>query len=76
MPTSNQDNKKKRLTNGALMRYATMGTTMLSVMVAFSFGGHLLDQWLHLKIPILTIVLSIAGVFIAIYMVIRDLLKK
>jgi len=60
----------------ALVRYATMGTQMVAVMLIFSFGGHKLDQWLHFKVPILTIVLSLFGVFMAIYLVVKDLLKK
>jgi hypothetical protein len=46
------------------------------VMLLFSFGGYKLDQLLNFKAPILTIVLSLLGVFVAIYIAVKDLLKK
>ena len=58
------------------MRYATMGSQILITIGIFVFGGVKLDQWMHLKVPIFTILLSLAGVAIAIYFAVRDLLKK
>jgi hypothetical protein len=40
------------------------------------FGGVKLDQWLKLKFPVFTVLLSIISVAAAIYTAVRDLLKK
>jgi len=52
-----------------------MAFQMLAIILIGVFGGNKLDQWLHTS-PILVILLSIISVFIAIYSVTRDLLKK
>jgi hypothetical protein len=39
------------------------------------FGGHKLDNWLALSFPVCTVVLSLGSVTLAIYIVIKDLLK-
>lgn len=72
IPDDNKEIKNK----SDLVKYAGMGTQMIAVMLLFAFGGHKLDQWLELKIPILTIVLSLTGVGVALYLVLKDLLKK
>jgi hypothetical protein len=59
-----------------MMRYTTMGTQILIVIAVFTFGGVKLDQWLHWKFPVFTIVLSLTGVALGIYTAVRDLLKK
>lgn len=69
----NLDPKKEGLQNYA--RYSSMAFQMGLIIVAGMFGGYKLDQWLHTK-PLLTILLSISSVFIAIYIVTKDLLKK
>jgi hypothetical protein len=70
------DQKKELKNKSDLVKYAGMGTQMIAVMLLFAFGGHKLDQWLELKTPILTIVLSLVGVFVALYLVLKDLMKK
>jgi F0F1-type ATP synthase assembly protein I len=52
-----------------------MAIQMLVIILAGVFGGYKIDQWLHTK-PIFTVVLSIVAVFMSIYFVTRDLLKK
>jgi len=52
-----------------------MAFQMLVIILISVFGGFKLDQYLHSK-PIFTIVLSISGVIISIYFVVKDLLKK
>ncbi|MCK9421954.1 MAG: AtpZ/AtpI family protein [Bacteroidales bacterium] len=56
-------------------RYSSMAIQMLVIILAGVFGGYKIDQWLHTK-PIFTVVLSIVAVFMSIYFVTRDLLKK
>ncbi len=64
---------KNSLNNYA--RYSGMAFQMLAIILVGVFGGYKLDEWLHTK-PFLTIILSILAVFLSIYYVTRDLLKK
>lgn len=64
---------KKSLNN--YTRYSGMAFQMLAIILVGVFGGYKLDEWLHTK-PFLTIILSILAVFLSIYYVTRDLLKK
>jgi hypothetical protein len=57
-------------------KYATMGTQMLVTIGLGVFLGIKLDRWLGLKFPVFTVVLSLLSVVIAIYLSVRDLLKK
>jgi len=57
-------------------RYSSIGMQMIVIILAGVFGGVKLDSLLHLKFPIFTVVLSIFSVMLAIYIVIKDLLKK
>lgn len=45
------------------------------IILAGVFGGIKLDQWLNLKTPVFTIILSILSVIFAIYYVTRDLIN-
>ncbi|MCX6280972.1 MAG: AtpZ/AtpI family protein [Bacteroidetes bacterium] len=56
-------------------KYSGMALQMMVIIVAGAFGGLKLDEWLKTK-PVLTVILSIASVFLAMYYVTRDLLKK
>ncbi len=64
---------KNSLNNYA--RYSGMAFQMLAIILVGVFGGYKLDEWLHTR-PFLTIILSILAVFLSIYYVTRDLLKK
>jgi hypothetical protein len=58
------------------MRYASMGTQMLVIIALGVFGGYKLDKYLQFKIPVFTLVLSLLSVAAAIYLSIKDFLKK
>jgi len=58
------------------MRYATMGTQMLVIIALGVFGGYALDKWLHFKFPVFTILLSLFSIAAALYLSIKDFLKK
>jgi hypothetical protein len=49
---------------------------MLFIILAGVFGGIKLDQWLSLKVPVFTIILSILSVILAIYYVTKDLIAS
>lgn len=67
------DQKKRQLNIYA--RYSSMAIQMLVIIFLGVFGGYKLDTWLQTK-PVFTIVLSLLSVVLAIYYVIKDLLKK
>ena len=66
--------KKKYLDNYA--RYSSIAFQMLVIILLGVFGGIKLDQWLHLKFPVFTVVLSMLSVILAIYYVTKDLMKS
>jgi F0F1-type ATP synthase assembly protein I len=67
------DDPKKSLNQYA--RYSGMAFQMMAIILAGAFGGLQLDKWLQTK-PVFTVILSIVAVFLAIFYVTRDLLKK
>ena len=79
MSTNQQPNSPKKNQpddSRAYMKYATMGTQMLVIIGLGVFGGYRLDKWLELKVPVFTLLLSLLSVAAAIYLSIKDLLKK
>ncbi|MBL7138270.1 MAG: AtpZ/AtpI family protein [Bacteroidales bacterium] len=64
---------KRSLNNYA--RYSSIAIQMVVIIILGVFGGYKLDMWLNTQ-PILTVILSLLSVFIAIYLVTKDLLKK
>lgn len=56
-------------------RYSGMAVQMLVIILAGVFGGMKLDEWLDLVFPVFTLTFSFLSVSLAIYFVIRDLLK-
>lgn len=66
--------KKSDLTGYA--KYTSIAVQMMVVIAGGVFGGYKLDQWLDLHLPVFTLLLSLASVALAIYLVIRDFLKK
>lgn len=78
MPTKDPNSEKKKLSDSrnAYMRYATMGTQMMAIIGLGVFGGYYLDKHFGFKTPIFTLVLSLLSVFAAIYLSIKDFLKK
>lgn len=56
-------------------RYSAMAFQMGIIILAGVFGGWKLDVYLHTQ-PLFTVILSLLGVALAIYFVVRDLLRK
>lgn len=57
-------------------RYSSIAVQMLAIILIGVFGGIKLDEWVAWGFPVFTAIFSILSVFLAIYYVIRDLLKK
>jgi ATP synthase protein I len=73
----NQKNRKKSNNDGlnSYARYSGMAFEMIAIILAATYGGIKLDELADSK-PLFTAILSPLGVVAAIYIVIRDLLKK
>ncbi|GAB1405874.1 MAG: AtpZ/AtpI family protein [Lentimicrobiaceae bacterium] len=60
----------------AYARYSAIAIQMGVVIAGSIIGGIKLDQWLELKFPVFTVILSMLGVSAAIYLLIRTVSKK
>jgi hypothetical protein len=49
---------------------------MIFIILASVLGGIKLDEWLSLKFPVFTLILTLAGVGLALYSVIREFTRK
>ncbi|MBM3184762.1 MAG: AtpZ/AtpI family protein [Bacteroidetes bacterium] len=68
-----EPNDKKKA--GNFIRYTTIAFQMIGAIGFFSWLGSYLDQKYASKTPWWTIGLSLFGVFISLYVVIREVLK-
>jgi len=57
-------------------RYSGMAFQMLIIILIAVWGGTRLDKILELKTPVFTIVLSLLGVFAALYTSLKDFIKR
>jgi ATP synthase protein I len=58
------------------LKYSNLAFQMIGVIVSTALGGKYLDKWLNTSFPVFTLVLVLFGVFAALYLVLKDLLKK
>jgi len=59
------------------LKYSGMGLKMALIMIAGTYSGIILDEWLQFKkIPIFTLLFSLLSVFLAIYYFVKDFIKK
>ena len=56
-------------------KYTEMSFKMIVIILVFTFGGLKLDEYLDLSFPIATLIGALAGSGLAIYSMIRDLIK-
>lgn len=61
---------KSSLSNYA--RFSAMGFQMFAIIGVFTYAGYKIDQHRKSDTPLITAFLSLAGVFIALYLVIRS----
>lgn len=66
--------KKKSLENYG--KYSSIALQMLAIILLGVFGGIKIDEWLGLEFPVFTLIFSLLSVILAIYYVIKDLLKN
>lgn len=68
--------KKSRPSLKSYARYSNIALQMGAIIFAGTFGGLKLDEFLGWKFPLFTLLLSLSSVAVAIYLVIKDLLRK
>ena len=67
-------NKKKKLLN-SYARYSSIAMQMLVIILLGIWGGVKLDEWIDFQFPLFTVLFSFISVGLAIYVVIKDLIK-
>ena len=76
-PQSPPPQKQKSSTGFAsYAKYSALAIQAGLLVFGGTFGGFKLDSYLNLKFPVFTLVLSLGAVFTAIWLLIRDVLKK
>lgn len=71
----NQEKKQASNTARSAARYTGIGFQMIAIILIAVWGGRKLDELFLLDTPIFTVVLSLFGVFAAIYTAVKDFLK-
>ena len=70
---SKPEESKKHLQDYA--RYSNLAFRLIAIILVGFFGGMKLDHWLKLDFPVFTLVLAFTGLFLSLYLLIKDLLK-
>ena len=55
------------------LKYSGMGFQMVAIIGVFAFTGYKIDEWAHHAVKWVTATLSLTGVFISLYLVIRSI---
>ena len=74
MSKATPNNKKKKDLN-SYAKYSSIAIQMLVIILLGIWGGVKLDEMVSLQFPLFTVLLSFISVSLAIYVVIKDLLK-
>jgi len=67
--------KKPQKRLNAYAKYSSLGVQMAVIIAGGTYGGHKLDQHYGNKTPVFTIILSLAAIALAMYLVLKDLIK-
>ena len=72
----NQKNRPKELKKlNDFAKYSTMAFQMIFIIGLGVLAGIKLDDWLHMRFPLFTVILSLVAVMLAIYYFIKDLTR-
>ena len=79
-PATQKDrkNKEKQRANSGLgnfAKYSGLGIQMIVIILIAVWGGTRLDKLLEFETPVFTVILSLLGVFAAIYTAIKDFIR-
>ena len=72
MPLSQPPNKNQN----TILRFTSMATQMAIIIFLGVWGGIQLDRYCGFNSPIMTLILSLLAVVTAVYIVIRDVMRK
>lgn len=77
LPQEKKKNPKNPSNKGIrdFARYSGMAFQMIGIILLTTWGGVKLDELLKFETPVFTIILSLLGVFAALYTVLRDFIK-
>ena len=75
MQEKHDKNKKPKKALNEYTRYSGMAFQMIAIIVIGVVGGLKLDEWMNMKMPVFTAILSIISVAFAIYYFVKDLIK-
>ncbi len=68
------DKSKKEL--NAYVKYSGLAIQMGLIICAGMYGGFRLDKYIAWRFPVFTLILSLGSVALAIYVAIKDFIKK
>jgi hypothetical protein len=57
------------------LKYSNLFIQMAVIIGLSSFGGQKLDNYFNNKQPVFTIILSLSGIFFALYLVLKDFIR-
>jgi hypothetical protein len=58
------------------LKYSGMAMQMLGTILVFTYAGYKLDGWQQNKVPVWTLVLSLASIGASLYLLIRSFTKQ
>lgn len=67
-----QPTEKAKSSMAAYAKYSAIGFQMIAIIGLFTLAGYKIDESRNSKSPIITALLSLSGVLIALYVVIRS----
>ncbi|MFA6126456.1 MAG: AtpZ/AtpI family protein [Bacteroidales bacterium] len=65
------ENEKRSLKDYA--RYSNLAFKLIAVILAAFFIGWQVDKWINTGFPIFTLIFSITGIILSLYLLIKDL---
>lgn len=68
--------RKYQKASNSYLKYSGMAFQMMAICAVFAVGGIFADRALAWNFPLFTVLLSIAGVCLAMYSSLRDFMKK
>lgn len=71
-----ENRKENQRNTNNYMKYSSLAFQMLGTIVLFTYGGYKLDEWQQNKVPVWTLVLSLASIAGSLYMFIRSVTKE
>lgn len=67
--------KKSPNSFNAYAKYSSLGVQMALIIGGGCYGGYKLDEYYKNTTPVFTIILSLASIALAMYIVLKDLIK-